>query len=126
MIRVPTLVTAVAVTLMSAPAVQAHPKFSGGSPAANATVASPKHITLRFTEKLVSKFSKADLVMTDMPGMKMNAPMKMAATSMVMGDGKTLMVMPTKPLPAGTYKLSYRVVASDTHPVTGGYTFKVK
>lgn len=111
---------------MASPAL-AHPKLASASPAVNSTGASPKHIVLNFNEKLIAKFSNADLVMTDMPGMKMNAPMKMAATSMVYGaDGKSLMVMPVKPLPAGTYKVTYRVVAGDSHRITGGYAFRVK
>lgn len=115
-----------ALIAMASPAL-AHPKLASASPAVNSTVASPKHIVLSFDEKLLPKFSGADLVMTEMPGMKMNAPMKMAATSMVYGaDGKSLMVMPAKPLPAGTYKVAYRVVAGDSHRITGGYAFRVK
>lgn len=127
MTRLPALfLGALASATLVAPA-QAHPKLVAGSPAANATVASPQHITLRFTEKLMPKFSSASLVMTDMPGIKMNAPMKMAASSMVHGaDGKSLMVMTSKPLPAGTYKLSWRVVGGDSHPITGAYNFRVK
>lgn len=105
---------------------QAHPKLAAATPSANATVAAPKHITLRFSEKLIAKFSGADLVMTDMRSMKMNAAMKMPAQSMVMDDGKTLMVMPAKPLSAGTYKVTYHVVAGDSHRINGGYSFKVK
>jgi methionine-rich copper-binding protein CopC len=117
---------ALASIALVAPA-KAHPKLVAASPAANATVASPQHITLRFTEKLLPKFSSADLVMTDMPGMKMKAPMKMATSTMIHGaDGKSLMVMTSKPLPAGTYKLTWRVVGGDSHPITGGYNFRVK
>lgn len=115
-----------ATAVMASPAL-AHPKLASASPPVNSTGASPKHIVLNFDEKLIAKFSGADLVMTDMPGMKMNAPMKMSATSMVYGaDGKSLMVMPAKPLPAGTYKVAYRVVAGDSHRITGGYAFRVK
>ncbi len=118
--------TVLATAAMASP-VLAHPKLASASPAVNSTGASPKHIVLSFNEKLIAKFSGADLVMTDMPGMKMKAPMKMAATSMVYGaDGKSLMVMPAKPLPAGTYKVAYRVVAGDSHRITGGYAFRVK
>lgn len=126
MINFPRLAAGFVAAALLALGAQAHPKLAAASPSANATVAAPKHITLRFSEKLIAKFSKADLVMTDMPGMKMNAPMKMPAQSMVMGDGKTLMVMTAKPLPAGTYKVAYQVVAGDSHRINGGYSFKVK
>ena len=102
------------------------PKLASSTPAANATVASPARIMLRFSEKLVNKFSGAELVMTDMPGMKMNAPMKVAVKTMFGPDGKTLMLLPAKPLTAGTYKLDYHVVSADTHRISGGYSFKVK
>lgn len=127
MTRLPALFFGALATIAVAAPAQAHPKLVAASPAANATVASPQHITLRFTEKLLPRFSSADLVMIDMPGMKMNAPMKVAASSMVQGtDGKSLMLMPARPLSAGTYKLTYRVVAGDSHRVTGGYDFRVK
>lgn len=123
----PRFAAGVAAALFLASGAQAHPKLAAASPAANATVATPKHITLQFNEKLIAKFSGADLMMTDMPGMKMKAPMKISATSTVYGaDGKSLMVMPAKPLSSGTYKVAYRVVAGDSHRITGGYSFKVK
>lgn len=131
MIRLPSMALGLAAAILSSTALVspalAHPKLAAASPAANSVVGAPKHIMLRFDEKLIAKFSGADLVMTDMPGMKMNAPMKMPATSMVYGaDGKSLMVMPAKPLPAGTYKVNFGVVAGDSHRITGGYTFRVK
>lgn len=135
MIRSPSMVFGLAAVLAStvlastglvSPAL-AHPKLAAASPAANSTVRSPRHITLTFNERLIARFSGADLVMTDMPGMKMNAPMKMAATSMVYGaDGRSLMVMPAKPLPPGAYKIAYRVVAGDSHRIAGDYAFRVK
>lgn len=127
MSRIPSLAAAITAAALFASGAQAHPKLVAASPAANATVASPQHITLRFTEKLPPKFSSANLAMTDMPGTKMNAPMKMATSTMIHGaDGKSLMVMTSKPLPAGTYKLTWRVVGGDSHPITGGYNFRVK
>ena len=121
------VVGALAAASILATGAQAHPKMLSASPAANATVQHIKSIEIRFSEKLVSQFSGAELAMTDMPGMKMHTPMKMAGIkTMVASDGKTLMVMLAKPLPTGTYKLDYHVVSADTHRVQGGYTFKVK
>ena len=114
-------------TALLAGAASAHPKLVSAVPAADATVTSPAKIELRFSEKLVAQFAGADLVMTDMPGMKMHGPMKMAPLKTSVGaDGMSLVAMPAKPLPAGTYKLNYHVVSADTHRIEGGYSFKVK
>ena len=69
------VVTAAAALIMFAGTANAHPKLVSATPAANATVAKPARIQLRFSEKLVSAFSKADLIMAAMPGMpSMPAP----------------------------------------------------
>ena len=118
---------ALAAASVFATGAQAHPKMLSASPEANATVQHIKSIEIRFSEKLVNQFSGVELAMTDMPGMKMSTPMKMAGIkTMIASDGKSLMVMLAKPLPTGTYKLTYHVVSADTHRVQGGYTFKVK
>lgn len=111
--------------LMSAPAL-AHPKLVSASPAPNTAVAAPSKLQLNFSERLVGKFSGADLVMTAMPGMKMSSPMKVPARASVAGDAKSLVVSLPKPLGAGAYRLDYHVVSTDTHRVQGSYTFEVK
>ena len=124
--RYTTFAGAIAAVLF-ATAAQAHPKLVTSSPAANAVVASPTVVELHFSEALVGQFSGIDLAMTDMPGMKMKAPMKMAEVKAVVGpDGKTLAAKMARPLSAGTYKLDYHVVSKDTHRIAGTYTFKVK
>jgi len=67
------------------------------------------------------------ILMTDMPGMKMTAPMSIGkVTSSVAADGKTLVGKLQSPLPAGTYKLGWHAVTADTHRVKGSYSFVVK
>ncbi len=120
------LLLTVAALVSAAPAL-AHPKLVSATPAADAVVAAPNKLQLTFSEKLVSQFSAAELSMLEMPGMKMNAPMKMGGlTASLAPDGMTMNLTLSKPLPKGTYKLSYHVVSTDTHRVEGGYTFKVK
>jgi copper resistance protein C len=119
------VVALAAAALASAPAF-AHPKLLSASPAANAVVAAPQRLQLSFSEALVAQFSGADLAITDMPGMKMNSPMKMALKASVAPDGKTLVLALAKPLPRGTYRLDWHVVSTDTHRVKGSYAFKVK
>ncbi|MGY4398429.1 methionine-rich copper-binding protein CopC [Sphingomonas sp. UYAg733] len=119
-------VAAIAATAFFAGPAQAHPKLVSSTPAANANGVAPKHVDLHFSEKLMAKFSGAELVMVDMPGMAMKTPMKMPATASVGGDGKTLSVVPARPLPAGTYRVDYHIVSTDTHRVTGSLVFRVK
>ena len=108
-----------------ASAAQAHPKLLSASPAPNATVTKPSRLALRFSEKLMPKFSGADLMMTGMAGMK-HAPMKVASAATVAADGRTLVIAPTSPLGAGTYSVAWHVVSVDTHRITGNYAFTVK
>ncbi|MBW6532665.1 copper homeostasis periplasmic binding protein CopC [Sphingomonas sp. RRHST34] len=104
---------------------QAHPKLLSASPAPNATVTKPARVTLQFSEKLMPKFSGADLVMTGHGGTE-HAPMKVAAVATVGGDGRTLIVTPRAPLAAGRYSVAWHVVSADTHRVTGNIAFAVK
>jgi methionine-rich copper-binding protein CopC len=112
--------------LLTAAAAYAHPELVQTTPAANATTAAPARIELRFSERMVEAFSGANLLMVDMPGMKMDKPSKEAATATVGADGMTLTLTPAKPLPAGTYRVDYHVVSTDTHRVTGSFSFWVK
>lgn len=120
------LVAALAAAALAGAPAFAHPKLLSANPAANAVVAAPARLQLSFSEGLVAQFSGADLSMTDMPGMKMKSPMKMALKASVAPDGKTLVLALGRPLPRGTYKLDWHVVSADTHRVQGSYAFKVK
>jgi copper resistance protein C len=119
------LVAATAALFAAAPAV-AHPKLLSSTPAPNSVVASPARLQLTFSETLVANFSGVELVMTDMPGMKMSSPMRMAVATAIAPDGKTVLVTSAKPLPRGAYRLEWHVVSADTHRVQGSYAFKVK
>ena len=104
----------------------AHPKLLSATPAPNATTAPTARLQLVFSEKLVAQFSGAEVVMTDMPGMKMHGPMKMPVKASVAEDGKTLVLTLAKPLPRGGYRVDWHVVSADTHRVKGSYSFKVQ
>ena len=113
------------VLLAVASAAHAHPKLVSATPAPNATVAKPARVDLRFSERLMPKFSGADLMMTGMKGMA-HPPMKVAATAAIAADGYKLVVTPRSPLGAGTYSVAWRVVSADTHRITGTHAFAVK
>ena len=132
-------VLAVAALVAPLPAF-AHPKLVAATPAPNATTATTARLQLVFSEKLVAQFSGAEVVMTDMPGMKMHGPMRMPAKASVAEDGKTLVLTLAKPLPKGGYRVDWQVVSADadplsassssmradTHRVKGSYSFKVQ
>lgn len=117
--------TAALALVSFASAAQAHPKLLSATPAPNATVAKPGRIDLHFSEKLMPKFSGADLMMTAHGGTA-HAPMKIAGSAAVGTDGRTLMVTPKAPLATGRYNVAWHVVSVDTHRVTGNYDFTVK
>lgn len=121
--------TAVAVALTTSlflsVAAQAHPKLLSSTPAEGAEGAAPSKIELHFSENLTTQFSGAKLIMTDMPGMP-NSPMGVKAGVAAGSDPKTMVITPSAPLTTGTYKVEWRAVSSDTHPITGNVTFKVK
>src|SRR3546814_846389 len=120
MFRKTAFAVAMAASVFTATAVQAHPKLSGATPAADTDVAAPTKSQLVFSEALVAQFSGIYLTMTEMPGMKMG-PMKMNGVKATLApDGKTLVATLAKPLTAGTYKLDYHVVSTDTHRIQGG------
>jgi methionine-rich copper-binding protein CopC len=116
---------ALASGLLLSSLAQAHPKLLSSTPAEGADGAAPGKIELHFSENLLTQFSGAKLVMTEMPGMA-HSPMPMKAKVSAGSDPKSMLITPLAPLPAGTYQVQWRAVSSDTHPITGNVTFKVK
>lgn len=96
----------------------AHGALERATPKAGSVVkAAPPRISLRFSEKLEPKFSTIQV--TNSAGERMDdAP---TATK----DGSTLEVT-LKPLPPGTYKVTWRAVSVDTHASSDSYTFEVR
>lgn len=107
-----------AALLAGAPA-WAHAHLVGSTPAAGATVAAPKTITLTFSEKLVPAFSKFDLTMPEMNGMKMTVK------TAVSKDGKSIVGTPNAALPKGAYKIVWSAASADGHKMNGEVAFKV-
>lgn len=119
----------ISLALVSAPSpVFAHTRLVSSTPAANATVsaANAKSINLVFNERIIASTMKTDLEMTGMPGMANHAPMKVAFTSMMGKDGKSMMLMPKKLLTAGTYKVTWSAAGADTHRMGSTFSFTVR
>ncbi len=128
-----------ATALIASPvAVFAHAKMVSSTPAANATVTKPAKITMTFNEKLTGPTVKVELFMTGMAkgmkhysdtghgGMADHAPMKIAATSQLGKDGKSVTLIPKRALSAGKYNLTWTAAGADMHKMTGNFSFTVK
>ena len=120
------VVAALSIGLLLSTAAQAHPKLLSSTPVDGATVAAPAKIELNFSEKLTTQFSGAKLIMTEMPGMSAHSPMGVKASVAGSADPKMMVITPAATLTPGTYQVEWRAVSSDTHPITGTVTFKVK
>ena len=120
------VVGALSIGLLLSAAAQAHPKLLSSTPVNGTTVAAPAKIELNFSEKLTTQFSGAKLIMTEMPGMSAHSPMGVKASVAGSADPKMMVITPAATLTPGTYQVEWRAVSSDTHPITGTVTFKVK
>ncbi|MBP6877571.1 MAG: copper homeostasis periplasmic binding protein CopC [Phenylobacterium sp.] len=107
-----------ALSLAVAGQAHAHAKLTAAEPAANATVASPRQIVLRFNEKMVAGFSGFEL--TSAAGVKVAIKTKLGK------DGMSLTGVPAKPLAAGAYKVAWHAVTADSHRMQGDFTFTVR
>ena len=121
------LAAPVLAALAFAGVAEAHPRLLSSTPAANATVAQPGRIELKFSETLVGAMTGANLVMTGMPGMANHQPMRMSGfTSAIGKDGKTLTLLMRRALTAGTYRVAWHAVSTDTHRIEGNFSFTVR
>ncbi|MGZ0713909.1 copper homeostasis periplasmic binding protein CopC [Pseudomonas palleroniana] len=114
--------------LIASLAASAHPKLLSSTPAEGAKGAPPAVIELRFSENLLTQFSGAKLTMTDMtdmPGMP-NSPMPVKASVAASADPKVMLIKPASTLVTGTYRVDWRAVSSDTHPILGNVVFSVQ
>jgi hypothetical protein len=102
-------------SLLASPAF-AHAQLQKATPAKGAKVASPGHITLRFSEALEPAFSGALLM--DKDGRNVTgAPVKI--------DGPVMILTPGH-LEPGIYHVNWHSVGHDTHRLEGDFSFTVK
>ena len=114
---IPIAAIVAAVTLAAGPAA-AHARLVSSTPAANATVAPTRTVSLTFSERTVPAFSGFDIINA--------AGENVAVRTSVAEDGKTLTGALARPLAAGTYRVDWRIASSDGHRMTGSYTFSVR
>jgi len=99
-------------------AAWAHAFLDHSSPAVGATVRAPQEISIWFTEAVEPAFSRIEV--SDSAGTRVDE----GGTHVDAADHALLHVA-VKPLPAGTYKVTWRVVSVDTHHTQGDFTFTV-
>jgi methionine-rich copper-binding protein CopC len=101
--------------LLASPAF-AHARLLRSTPAANAKVAAPAKIVLRFSEALAPAFSGALLL--DQDG-------KNVSGDPVTVNGTMITITPG-PLPPGVYHVNWHSVGHDSHRLEGEFSFTVK
>jgi methionine-rich copper-binding protein CopC len=103
-----------------APSAQAHAFLDHASPAVGSSVpTSPPVVTLWFTQDLEPAFSR--VTVTDEAGQRVD----LGKAQIPQGSPDELQIR-LKPLPPGTYLVSWHVVLVDTHPTEGTFTFDIK
>lgn len=100
----------------------AAPTLVAAAPAAKSSVDKADHIALQFSETIASPASTFTLVMIAMPGMTNHKPMPVTGFAIKV-DGHAISANLPRPLPAGSYRLTWHAVGLDGAPADGSYTF---
>ena len=104
---------------VAAPPARAHAFLDHASPAVGSSVPNaPAAVTIWFTQDLEPAFSQ--LSVTDAKGARVDL-----ANARVPPGGPDQLQVGLKPLPPGTYTVTWHVVSVDTHPTEGTVTFDV-
>ncbi len=116
--KILSLVGAAGALLLVATQADAHARVVASNPAANATVISPRAITLTFSERVAPAFSGLEVIS--------GAGVKTAVATTVSEDGKTLSGRPARALAAGAYTVNWHAASADGHRMTGSIAFTVR
>jgi methionine-rich copper-binding protein CopC len=107
------------VAIGTSPSARAHAFLDHASPAVGSSVpTAPPVVTLWFTQDLEPAFS--DVTVTNEAGQRVD----LGNARIPQGSPAELQIA-LKPLPPGTYLVSWHVVSVDTHPTEGTFTFDV-
>lgn len=120
---------AAAIGVALAAPVLAHPQLVSSSPVNAASAQGVKTVTLTFGEAFMPQMSGLEIVMTGMPGMAAgeHPPMKMTGVKVSASpDRKSLIATLVRPLPMGTYDVSWHVMGADSHHATGKISFSAR
>ncbi|HJU18073.1 MAG TPA: copper resistance CopC family protein [Stellaceae bacterium] len=119
MLRITAALAAGAMLILAAATARAHAFLDHASPAVGSAVpTAPPAVTLWFTQDLEPAFST--VTVTNQAGQRVD----LGNARIPAGQPAELQVG-LKPLPPGTYTVSWHVVSVDTHPTEGTFTFQV-
>jgi methionine-rich copper-binding protein CopC len=116
----PALLLSVDLALSAAgPAAQAHAFLDHASPAVGSSVAAaPPVLSLSFTQELEPAFTR--VTVTNEAGQRVDL-----GNAQVLPGAPAELRVGLRPLPPGTYTVSWRVVSVDTHPTEGRFQFTI-
>ncbi len=97
----------------------AHAQLVRATPAAGATVAAPADVAITFSEAVEPRFSS--ITVRDAKGERVDV----GQPHQLEGDAHRLGV-DLKPLPPGTYAVTWHATSIDTHKTQGHFSFTVK
>jgi methionine-rich copper-binding protein CopC len=98
---------------------EAHAKLKQASPAADSTVrTAPAEVIITFTEALEPKFSRIEV--QDSQGARVDQ-----GNAQTVPGEPTRLAIALKPLTAGVYQVTWRIVSVDTHRSEGSFQFIV-
>jgi copper resistance protein C len=119
MYRIVMMLVAGTLAIGAAPSARSHAFLDHASPAVGSSLpAAPPVVTLWFTQDLEPAFS--DVTVTNDAGQRVD----LGNAHIPQGSPAQLQIG-LKPLPRGTYTVSWHVVSVDTHPTEGTFTFVV-
>lgn len=110
---------AAALAASAVPAAHAHAFLDRSEPRVGSTLhAPPEEVRIWFTQALEPAFSS--IAVSNADGVAVTA----GKATLDPKDPKLLKVS-LKPLPAGTYRVKWRVISVDTHPTQGEFSFSI-
>jgi copper resistance protein C len=105
--------------LLAASEAQAHAFLDHASPAVGSSVpAPPSAVTMWFTQQLEPAFTTASVANASGDAVD-------AGPAAVDPQNPTELKVPLKPLPPGTYTVSWHALSVDTHTTQGHFSFTV-
>ena len=108
-----------AAAIVAAPSAWTHAFLDHASPAVGSSVpAAPPVVALWFTQDLEPAFSA--VTVTNEAGQRVDL-----GNAQIPQSSPAELQIGLKPLPPGTYLVSWHVVSVDTHPTEGTFTFEV-
>lgn len=98
-----------------APVAWGHDQLVQTTPAYGSSVRAPSQVVLRFSDDLLPVGNRV----------RVDGPTGPAAKAAAVTDGPTLTASLDPRLPAGAYRVRWRAVSADGHPLSGAFGFSV-